>query len=132
MVKGLGLALGLCAAMNLAAGEPLALSPAAASADLLPALPSRPAPLKREPNVRWETFSATTLVSLPFTAFWALLGALIVGGVVQKRFPPEIDQPLLTSAAVVAGTASLGIGLISVNWGGSPASASPLTPSARP
>jgi len=137
MVRAWGLALGLLAAGQLCAAEPLALSataaaPLSATAEGLPALPARPAPLQREPNVRWETFAATTIVSLPFTAFWALIGALIVGGVAQKRFPPEFDQPLLTGAAVAAGAASLSVGLISVNWGGSKAATTAVSATARP
>lgn len=136
MVKALGLALSLTAASALAAApavQPLALSPTAAASAELPALPPRPAPLKREPNVGWESFAASTLVSMPFTAFWALLGALLVGGVAQQRFPPEFDQALLTGAAAAAGAASVSIGLISVQWGGgsSPAAAT-LTPTAQP
>lgn len=100
-----------------------ALSPDAGSADLAP-LPLRPAPLVREPNVAWEDFSAVTLVSLPFTAFWSILGTLAVGGISQGKFPPEIDSTLIATAASIAGGASLTIGLVSIQWGG-PKAANP-------
>lgn len=104
-----------------------ALSPSV-SADLAP-LPPRPTPLVLEPNVAWEDFSAVTLVSLPFTAFWSILGTLIVGGLSQGKFPPEIDNTLIASAASVAAGASLAIGLVSIHWGGSKtAPPAPLEP----
>jgi hypothetical protein len=124
MVKAMGLAMALWAALGLAGAPALLaadLSPTAAAQEdaELAALPARPAPLQREPNVAWEDFTASTLVSMPFTAFWALLGALLVGGVAQQRFPPEFDQNLLAGAAAAAGAASLTVGLVSVKWGGS-------------
>lgn len=96
-----------------------AVSPSAKTLEALPQLPARPPIPARTPNVAWEDMSAVTIVSLPFTAFWALLGALTIGGIQQGRFPPEMDSPLLTGAAVVAAGASLSIGLVSVSWGGS-------------
>jgi hypothetical protein len=107
----------LALAPGLSAAE--ALSPSAKTLEALPQLPARPTIPDRKPNVAWEDMSAVTLVSLPFTAFWALLGALAVGGFQQGRFPPELDTPLLTGAAAVAAGASLSIGLVSVSWGGS-------------
>lgn len=98
--------------------EPAAAEAAPAEADLLGDLPARPRPPVPVPNVAWEHASAVTLVSLPFTAFWSLLGALAVGGIAQGRFPPEVDTPLLAGAAAVAGAGSLAIGLASVRWGG--------------
>jgi hypothetical protein len=109
-------ALWMALAPGLNAAE--ALSPSAKALEALPPLPARPAIPDRKPNVAWEDMSAVTLVSLPFTAFWALLGALAIGGFQQGRFPPEMDTPLLTGAAAVAAGASLSIGLVSVSWGG--------------
>lgn len=99
----------------------------------LEALPGRPSPPPLEPNVPWQDISAVTLVSLPFTAFWSVLGALAVAGISQGHFPPEIGTPMLAGAAIVAGSASLGIGLISVQWGGSkPRALSPTAEAAHP
>lgn len=111
--------LGLAPALTAAAAVSESPEGAPAAEPGLSPLPERPAPLQREPNVAWEDVSAVTLVSLPFTAFWALIGALAVGGFTQGKFPPELDTPLLTGAAAAAAGASLSIGLISVNWGGS-------------
>lgn len=95
-----------------------ALSPSVQAADLAP-LPPRPTLPPVAPSLAWEDAAAATLVSLPFTAFWSLLGALAAGGVSQGRFPPELNTEMLAGAALVAGGTSLGIGLINIRWGGS-------------
>jgi hypothetical protein len=97
-------------------GTPAALTP---NADVMAPLPGRPPAIVHTVNDPVEDFFAVTLISMPFTAFWALLGALAIGGTVQKRFPPEFDTPLLISAGSVAAGASVLTGLISVHWGGS-------------
>lgn len=113
----------LCAAALLlapamqAAEAAQVLSPSAQSTRLAP-LPERPALPPVAPSLAWEDAAAATLVSLPFTAFWSLLGALAVGGISQGRFPPELNGDMLAGAAMVAGGTSLGIGLINIRWGG--------------
>jgi hypothetical protein len=95
----------------------------------------RPTPPPHTANARWEDFTAVTLLSAPFTAFWSVLGAVLVATVSQSRGQgklvfPNMGTPELTSAAMVAATASVSIGLVSVQWGGSSrpvsATASPL------
>ena len=93
--------------------------PASPAVYTLQALPERPAPIRHVPNQAGEDLVAITLISLPFTALWSLLGAAIVGGISQNRFPPNFDTPMLTGAAGVALGTSLAIGLVSVQWGGS-------------
>lgn len=108
-----------------------ALSP---SAEGLLDLPGRPAPIPKVPNRPVEDFFAVTLLSLPFTALWALVGALVVGGIAQNHFPPEFDTPLLTAAGMAAAGTSVAIGLVSVQWSAGPApSPTPaLTPVPQP
>ena len=96
-------------------------------------LPGRPAPIPKIPNNGVEDFFAVTLISLPFTAFWALIGALIVGGISQNHFPPEFTTPLLASAGATAAGTSVAIGLVSVQWGGHAPKPSPTpTPISQP
>lgn len=124
MVRILSLAtLGLCLAFAPCLARAAAVSP---TVQALAELPPRPQAPVLQPNRAWEDAAAVTLVSLPFTAFWALLGALAVGGASQGRFPPELSTDMLAGAAMVAGGSSLAIGLFSISWGGPshPASAS--------
>jgi hypothetical protein len=107
-------------------------STAAAAGGALAPLPGSPAVPQPLPSAGWEDFTAVTLVSMPFTAFWAVLGALIVGGVSQGHFPPEVDTPMLAGAAAVAGGASLGIGLVSLHWGPRRAAAPDPAPAVTP
>jgi hypothetical protein len=92
----------------------------------LPLLPERPKPPKDAPSVPWEYFTVVTLISTPFTALWCALVATVVESVAQDRFPPTFSGPVIAATAAVAGTASVGIGLVSLYWGGSP----PLTTTA--
>jgi hypothetical protein len=100
-------------------------SPAALRLEPVPLAPlaPRPEPPAMQPSAAWEDVSAVTLVSLPFTAFWCLLGSLAVAGVAQHKFPPDMDTPTLLGAATVAAGASLAIGLVSLQWGGPSSSA---------
>ncbi len=113
----LGLAMALWA-------QPCLASPVGAEASVtttpeaLAPLPGAPAPIPKVPNRPMEDFVAVTLISLPFTAFWGLIGALAIGGIAQNRFPPEFDTPLLTGAATFAAGSALTVGLVSVQWGG--------------
>jgi hypothetical protein len=75
--------------------------------------------------VAWEDFTAVTLISLPFTALWALVGAVTVAAISQHAFPPSMDTPQLAGAAMVAAGASVSIGLLSVQWGGPKATPTP-------
>lgn len=100
-----------------------ALSP---SADALAPLPARPLPPTKVTNSAWEGFAGVTLLSAPFTAFWSVLGALIVESLAQRQFPPDFGQDrakaTLAAAAGVAAGSSVIIGLVSLHWGGSPSS----------
>ena len=70
-----------------------------------------------EKNHPVEDFFTVTIVSLPFTALWVLIGASVVGGISQNRYPPEFNEDMLIGAGAVAVGASVGIGLVSVAWG---------------
>jgi hypothetical protein len=119
----------LLAAASLAAGEPAltpvpgagapqALSQAAASRDL-PLLPERPAGPKYSNPTRWEYITVVTLLSAPFTALWYGLVFGIVEIIVQHgTVPPKFSTPMYEGLAAAAGATSLGIALVSVNWGG--------------
>jgi hypothetical protein len=85
---------------------------------LLP-LPERPDHIHLAVNNPVEDFFALTLLSLPFTAIWGLLGAVLVGSIAQAHFPPTVGTPLLAGAGVVAAGASVSIALVSIQWGGS-------------
>jgi hypothetical protein len=109
---------------------PQALS---SNAKIMLALPERPAPIPYVANQPGEDLVAITLISLPFTALWSLLGAAIVGGISQHQFPPNFDTPMLEGAAAVALGSSLAISLVSVQWGGShPKPAATPAPSVLP
>ena len=120
-----GAATALSPSANALSGTAKTLSPTPL-ADLLP-LPPRPLPPLKTENSAWESFAGVTLLSAPFTAFWSVLGALAVEGFAQGQFPPDFGQDrakaTLSTAAAVAGGASLMIGLVSVHWGGSHAPA---------
>jgi hypothetical protein len=108
-------------------GTALSLSP---PADVLAAMAPRPSPPPHTANARWEDFTAVTLLSAPFTAIWSVLGAVLVATVSQSRGQgklvfPNMGTPELTGAALVAATASVSIGLISVQWGATPPMVSP-------
>ena len=136
-------AIALLLSLSVGAQGAAALSPTAAAlsgtaqalsppADVLAALPPSPLPPAHPANAAWENFTAVTLLSAPLTAFWAVLGAVLVATVSQTRQHgrlvfPEMGTPELTGAALVAGSASVGIGLLSLQWGGS---AKPLSPAA--
>jgi hypothetical protein len=64
-----------------------------------------------------EDFFTVTIVSLPFTALWVLIGASVVGGISQGKYPPEFNSDMLIGAGAVALGASVGIGIVSVAWG---------------
>ena len=64
-----------------------------------------------------EDFFTVTIVSLPFTALWVLIGASVVGGISQNKYPPEFNEDMLIGAGAVAVGASVSIGLVSVAWG---------------
>ena len=91
-----------------------------AKADPMAPLPGPPSPIVRVPNNPVEDFFAVTLISLPFSAFWALVGTLIIGGAAQGHYPPDFNTQLLTTAGSIAAGTSLAIGLVSVQWGPSP------------
>lgn len=99
---------------------PAVLLPLSRTAEGLQRLPGRPAPIPKVPNNGVEDFFAVTLISLPFMAFWGLIGALIVGSAGQGHFPPDFDTPLLQGAGMVAAGASVATGLVSVQWGSFP------------
>ncbi len=86
-----------------------AISPTA----LVPLTPFMP-----EADSGFEDFAVTSIISLPFTALWSLLGCMVVTSLWQQKFPPELGDPELIGAATTALGASISIGLISVNWGG--------------
>lgn len=142
MSKGLcvGLALLLSAQAGLSAAALTvtaeALTPSAKTlsptANVMGPLPARPLPIQRIANRPVDDFFAVTLISLPFTAFWALVGALAVGGIAQQRFPPEFDNNLLAGAGAFAGGASLLTGLVSVSWSSSPKATPGPTPTPIP
>jgi hypothetical protein len=121
--KPLALALSLLASAPLTAGE-LGLSATATaqsvsqSSGALPPLPAAPEKPAYQPNVPWEDFTAVTLISLPFTALWSVLGAVAAASISQKQFPPSMGTPQLAGAAMVAASASVSIGLVSIQWGG--------------
>jgi hypothetical protein len=107
-------------------GTALALSP---PADVLADMAPRPVPPEHPANARWEDFTAVTLLSAPFTAIWAVIGAAVVAKISQSRennpnFFPTMGTPELAGAAMVAAAASVSIGLVSVQWGGSARSVS--------
>jgi hypothetical protein len=113
---------------NFGLGSAVPITPAAASVSTtadMAVLPGRPPLPVKTVNNPVEDFAAVTLFSLPFTAFWALVGALAIGGISQSRFPPDFDGPLLPSAAAAAAGASVCIGLFSVSWGAGSAPAAP-------
>lgn len=70
-----------------------------------------------EKNHPVEDFFTVSLTSLPFTALWSLVGATVVGGISQNKFPPEFNDNMLIGAGAVALGASFSIGLVSVFWG---------------
>jgi hypothetical protein len=74
-----------------------------------------------------EDFFTVSVVSLPFTVFWAFIGATAVAGISQQKFPPEFNEPMLVGAGACALGASVAIGLVSVSWGKGKAKA-PHTP----
>jgi hypothetical protein len=104
-----------------------ALSPTAEPLDL-PALPERPKPIQHTKNNPIEDFTAVTLISAPFTALWCGVAALLVGAAVQDRFPPTFNSTLVACAGAAAGATSVGIGIVSVQWG---PRAAPAGPDAR-
>ncbi|MES2201516.1 MAG: hypothetical protein V4498_04625 [candidate division FCPU426 bacterium] len=88
------------------------LSPTA-TAEVVPLSPYKP-----QPNRPVEDFFVVSIVSLPFTALWSLIGAAAVLSVSQGQFPPELTDASLIGAGATAVGLSLGVGLISVQWGG--------------
>jgi hypothetical protein len=95
-----------------------------------------------EPNHPVEDFFVVSIISLPFTALWTLVGATVVASVSQKVFPPNFDEGTLISAGAIAAGASVSIGLVSATWGtgkaapahaGAPTVLAPLAlPTAQP
>ena len=114
-----GTASALSGTASALSGTASALSP---SADVLLPLPPRPPPPAKTHNSALESFVGVTLLSAPFTAFWAVLGALAVESVAQHQFPPDFGQDrakaTLSAAGAVAGGSSVMIGLVSIHWGG--------------
>jgi hypothetical protein len=100
-------------------------SAAPTTATATPAVDAGPGFEKNHPV---EDFFTVTLVSLPFTALWALIGASVVGGISQGKYPPEFNSDMLIGAGAVAVGASLGIGIVSVAWGKGRGKASNSTP----
>jgi hypothetical protein len=96
-------------------------------------LPERPKPPKLDQSVAWEYVTVVTLISAPFTSLASVVLAAVVEGIAQGHFPPNFSRPVLAATAGVAGATSLGIGLVSFNWGGSPpqAQTAGLSPTAR-
>jgi hypothetical protein len=78
-----------------------------------------------EKNRPVEDFAVTTLVSLPFTAFWAFIGATAVLSVSQGKFLPDYSDEAVIGAGATALGASLAIGVVSVSWGKGKAPAAP-------
>ena len=87
------------------------LAPAASAEDLQAYHP--------EPNHPAEDFFVVSIISLPFTALWCLVGATAVASVSQQKFPPDFTDEALIGAGAVALGSSVSIGLLSVSWGGS-------------
>lgn len=85
----------------------------------LPMLPPRPLPAEHQKNIGWEDFTVVTVISAPFTALWCGLGAAVVSAFSRGRLPLSTSSPLFGAAAGTAALASVTIGLVSVNWGGS-------------
>lgn len=116
-------ALALSPTATALSGSAAVLSP---TADALAPLGPRPLPPPKVANSAWEGFVGVTLLSAPFTAFWSVLGALVVESLAQRQFPPDFGQDrakaTLSAAAGVAAGSSVMIGLVSLHWGGSPAS----------
>ena len=100
--------------------SPTAKALSSTAKDPMAPLPGPPSPIVRVPNNPVEDFFAVTLISLPFSAFWALVGALVIGGAAQGHYPPEFTTQLLTTAGGIAAGTSVAIGLVSVQWGSSP------------
>jgi hypothetical protein len=78
-----------------------------------------------EKNNPVEDFCVVSIVSLPFTALWSILGAGIVASISQQKFPPELSNDTLFSTGAIALGASVGIGLVSVSWGRGKANSAP-------
>lgn len=74
-------------------------------------------PYKPETNKPIEDFFVVTIISLPFTALWSIVGAAVIGGIAQKQFPPNFSNDALLSTAAIAVGSSLTVGLLSVSWG---------------
>jgi hypothetical protein len=104
---------------KLAAGTgltPTASAPATATAQVFSDAPISTSPAF-EQNHPVEDFFTVTIISMPFTAFWSAIGAAIVAGIAQKKFPPNFDTPTLIGAGCVAAGASVTIGIVSAYWG---------------
>jgi hypothetical protein len=96
--------------------------PAAVSATAGNAAPLEPRlaglePYKPEANKPVEDFFVVSIVSLPFTALWSVVGAAAVASISQKQFPPVFSNEAILSTAAIAVGSSLAIGLLSVSWG---------------
>jgi hypothetical protein len=74
-------------------------------------------PYKPEANKPVEDFFVVSIVSLPFTALWSVVGAAAVASIAQKQFPPTFSNEAIISTAAIAVGSSLAIGLLSVSWG---------------
>jgi hypothetical protein len=70
-----------------------------------------------EPNDPTEDFFVVSIISLPFTALWTLVGATIVASISQRTFPPSFSEGTLISSGAIAFGSSIGIGLLSATWG---------------
>ena len=72
-----------------------------------------------EANRPLEDFFVVTIISLPFTALYGLMGATAYDSIQQSKFPPRFETQTLTRAGIAALAASVLIGTFSVSWGGS-------------
>ena len=85
-------------------------------------------PYLPQANKPVEDFFVVSIISLPFTALWTVVGAAAVASISQKQFPPAFSNDAILSTAAIAIGASLTIGLLSVSWGKGHSSAAPTTP----
>ena len=119
----LALALLFCARLALAEA-PGSLTPTASTPQALTFTaelglpPAKPDLGQTASNSRVEDFSIITLISLPFTALYSIAAVAAYQGILQKKFPPDIDQNTWSGTAIAAGAGALSIAAVSIQWGG--------------